>query len=261
MTPLATPLALSLAHVTVDVQRRDVTGRRTGTLRVLDKCSLEVAAGEVLTIVGPSDCGKSTLLDVLAGFAHPVEGAALAGGAAITRPAPDNGFVPAVYSLFPWRSALANVTFALGSGITPELTPEERELRALTVLELVGLGAVIERPAGELTIAERTRLAIAKTLAHHPGVLLLDDPFADFPAVDRRLLQDDLMRIQREAGVTVVLATSSLDEAVRIGDRVAVLTPRPGRVGTVIDVDRTRHLVAARQIWAALQPQELLRAA
>ncbi|WP_425310489.1 ATP-binding cassette domain-containing protein [Ammonicoccus fulvus] len=250
--------ALSLSHVTLDVQRRDVTGR-TGTLRVLDGCSLDVAAGESLTIVGPSACGKSTLLDVLAGFAHPVAGEAYADGTPITRPALDNGFVAPAYGLFPWRTALANVTFALGSGGTPEA----REARALDALDVVGLIDVAESPVSELDAAQKVRVSIAKTLAHDPGVLLLDDPFAGLDQADRRLLQDDIIRIQRDAGVTLVLATSSLDEAVRIGDRVAVLTPHPGRVDVVVEVDRRQHLAAAHRVWTALQAAatEELRAA
>lgn len=138
--------ALSLRHVTIDVQRRDVTGRRTGILRVLDGCSLDVGAGESLAIVGPLACGKSTLLDVLAGFARPVTGEAYADGAPIVRPALDNGFVAPAYGLFPWRTALANVTFALGSGGTPEA----RDARALEALDLVGLMDLAESPVSQL---------------------------------------------------------------------------------------------------------------
>lgn len=251
--------ALSLNHVTLDVLRRDVTGRRTGTLRVLDGCSLDVAAGESLTIVGPSACGKSTLLDVLAGFARPLAGEAYANGTPITRPALGNGFVAPAYGLFPWRTALANVTFALGLGGTPKA----RDARALDALDLVGLVDLAESPVGELDAAQKVRVSIAKTLAHDPGVLLLDDPFAGLDQADRRPLQDDIIRTQRAAGATLVLATSSIDEAVRIGDRVAVLTPRPGRVEALVEVDPRHHLAAAHRVWTALQSvtTEELRAA
>lgn len=251
--------ALSLRHVTIDVQRRDVTGRRTGILRVLDGCSLDVGAGESLAIVGPLACGKSTLLDVLAGFARPVMGEAYADGAPIVRPALDNGFVAPAYGLFPWRTALANVTFALGSGGTPEA----RDARALEALDLVGLMDLAESPVSQLDAAQKVRVSIAKTLAHEPGVLLLDDPFTGLDRAARRLLRDDLVRIRRNAGVTLVLATSSVDEAVRIGDRVAVLTPRPGRVEEVVDVDRRHHLAAAHRVRMILQSAtaDVLRAA
>lgn len=248
-----TAQALSLAHVTVDVQRRDVTGRRTGWLRVLDDCSLRVRPGEALVLMGPAASGKSTLLDLFAGFAQPAAGRVEVGNTEVTGPAPDRGFVAQSYGLFPWRSALDNVTFALDR----DLTDEERDQRGLRALKLVGLADAAARPAASLGAAEKQRLALARAVVHEPGVLLLDDPFAQLDETDRRILQDDLLRIQREAGVTLVFATTDLGEAVRIGTRVAVLTAGPGRVETVVTVDPMRHLESASRIWAALNPVEV----
>lgn len=247
--------ALSLAHVTVDVQRRDVTGRRTGLLRVLDGCSLDIDAGEAMVLVGPSRCGKSTLLDLFAGYAQPAAGTVRVGRGEVTGPALGNGFVPPTYAQFPWRSARDNVAFALAGGVP------ERTARADEALDLVGLAEAAERAAVELTPAHRVRLALARALVHRPGALLVDNPFAELDDVDRRLLQDDLIRIQRDAGVTLVFATASLDEAVRIGDRVAVLTARPGRIETVVTVDPERPLAAAHALWAALNPVAEVRQA
>lgn len=249
--------ALSLSHVSLDVQRRDTTGRRTGTLRVLENLSLRVRPGEALTIVGPAGSGKSALLDLLAGFARPSQGRVEINGREVTGPAPERGFVQPSYGLFPWRTALDNVTFSLDRA----LSDDERHQRASEALEFVGLGTVTNERASTLTPAQKQRLSLAKAIAPRPGVLLLDDPFANLPWDERQQLQHDLLRIQNSLGVALVCATSDIDEAVRIGTRVAVLSLLPGRIETTVVVDPARPQTSAHQVWLALQPQIAARAA
>ncbi|WP_432559580.1 ATP-binding cassette domain-containing protein [Granulicoccus sp. GXG6511] len=244
-----TARALTLDHVTVDVQRRCVEGRRLGMLRVLENCTLHVPAGEALALVGPAACGKSTLIDLFAGFAKPISGRVEVGGGTVTGPAPERGFVQPSYGLFPWRTARQNVTFAAGAaGVRG----------AEAVLDLVGLAPFADRPLGELTPAQKQRAALAKALVHEPGVLLLDDPFAHLDSDERGLLQEDLIRIQRQTGLTLVLATSSVEEAVRVGTRVAVLSPRPGLVTDLIEVEPGQHKAGAHAVWTALHGHERL---
>ncbi|HHV20818.1 MAG TPA: ATP-binding cassette domain-containing protein [Propionibacterium sp.] len=248
--PFATAHALTLDHVTVDVQRRCVEGRRLGMVRVLEDCSLHVPAGESLALVGPAACGKSTLLDLFAGFVRPLSGRVLVGGERVDSPAPDRGFVQPSFGLFPWRSARANVTFAAG----PEVARS-----ADAVLDLTGVAHVADRPVGRLTAAQKQRVALAKALVHGPGVLLLDDPFRELDPAERALLQEELIRIQREAAVTLVIATGNVAEAVRLGTRVAVLSPLPGRVENVVEVIPGRHIAAARAIRASLAEADRAR--
>lgn len=136
-----------------------------------------------------------------------------------------------------------NVTFAAGAaGVR----------RADAALALVGLAAVADRPVGDLTATQKRRVSLAKALVHDPGVLLLDDPFAGLADADRADLQDALLGIQAETGVTVVIATRNVDEAVRLADRVAVLSPLPGRVVTQVPVNSGRPHAARHAVWAAL---------
>lgn len=242
--------ALALHHVTVDVQRRD-NGRRIGTLRVLKDCNLDIVAGEAVALVGPTGSGKSTLMDLFGGFGRAVSGRVLVDGRPITGPDPARGFVLPEYALFPWRAVLDNVTFALDRA----LSAARRQDLARAALDLVGIGSLAHITTGELGLADRRRVAIARALAQRPGVLLVDEPYADLDAADRRLLSTDLARIRRATGVTLVVATNDLPESVRIAERVAVLTPRPARIEAVVDVAANRA-GALGSVWTVLGAAE-----
>ncbi|MEV5974872.1 ABC transporter ATP-binding protein [Streptomyces sp. NPDC051921] len=199
----------------------------------VDGVDLEIAAGELVVLVGPSGCGKSTLLDLLGGLARPTGGRILLDGEPVTGPGLDRGIVFQQYALLPWRTAQGNVEFGLEATGVPR---RERAVRAKEFLDLVGLSGFEDRHPHELSGGMRQRVAIARSLAYDPDVLLMDEPFAALDAQTRESLQDELLRIWQRTGKTVVFITHSIDEAVYLGQRVAVMTSRPGRIKRVVPV-------------------------
>src|SRR5690349_23184240 len=173
-----------------------------------------------MVIVGPSGCGKSTLLDLLAGLTKPSGGQILLDGRPVAGPALDRGVVFQQYALFPWRTALGNVEFGLEAQGLPE---KQRRERAREFLALVGLSGFEDRHPHELSGGMRQRVAIARSLAYDPDVLLMDEPFAALDAQTRESLQDELRRIWQSTGKTVVFITHGIEEAVYLGQRVAVI--------------------------------------
>jgi len=204
------------------------------TLVALEDVSLEVPRGEFLTLVGPSGSGKTTLLDLLGGLSRPSRGSVLVDGEEVTGPGLDRGIVFQQYALFPWRTTLANVTFGLEQ---QGLGRRERVERARENLALVGLEGFEDRYPHELSGGMKQRVAIARSLAYRPGILLMDEPFAALDAQTREQLQDELLRIWRATGTTVVFITHGIEEAVYLGQRVAVLSSRPGRLKALVDID------------------------
>ena len=204
------------------------------TLVALDDVSLDVPRGEFLTLVGPSGSGKTTLLDLLGGLSRPTRGSVLVDGREVTGPGLDRGIVFQQYALFPWRTTLANVTFGLEQ---QGLGRRERVARAREHLALVGLAGFEDRYPHELSGGMKQRVAIARSLAYQPGILLMDEPFAALDAQTREQLQDELLRIWRATGTTVVFITHGIEEAVYLGQRVAVLSSRPGRLKALVDID------------------------
>ncbi|MGW4212112.1 ABC transporter ATP-binding protein [Lentzea sp. NPDC004789] len=216
---------------------RDVTKRfpvKGTEFTAVDGIDLDVARGEFLVLVGPSGCGKSTLLDLLGGLTSPSAGEILLDGRPITGPGLDRGIVFQQYALLPWRTALGNVEFGLEATGVPR---RQRAARAREFLNLVGLDGFEDRHPHQLSGGMRQRVAIARSLAYDPAVLLMDEPFAALDAQTRESLQDELLRIWQRTGKTVVFITHAIDEAVLLGQRVAVLTSRPGRVKEVVAVD------------------------
>ncbi|MFD6269622.1 ABC transporter ATP-binding protein [Nocardia asteroides] len=203
----------------------------------IDDISIEVGAGEFLVLVGPSGSGKSTLLDLLGGLSTPSSGQILLDGEPVTGPGLDRGVVFQQYALLPWRTARANIQFGLEAKGVPR---RERKAIADHYLELVGLAGFGDRYPHELSGGMKQRVAIARSLAFDPEVLLMDEPFAALDAQTRESLQDELLRIWRTTGKTILFITHGIDEAVYLGQRVAVLTSRPGRVKAVIDIEIDR---------------------
>jgi NitT/TauT family transport system ATP-binding protein len=237
--------------------------RERGELAAVRDVSLDIAPGEFTVVVGPSGCGKSTLLDLLAGLTAPSSGRILVDGAPVTGPGLDRGVVFQQYALLPWRDARGNVEFGLEAKGVPR---RERRERAAEYLDLVGLAGFGDRYPHELSGGMRQRVAIARSLAFDPGVLLMDEPFAALDAQTRDLLQEELLRIWERTGKTVVFITHGIDEAVYLGQRVAVLTSRPGRIKDVIDVDlgdrrsgdvrsSPRFAALRHRIWEQLQDE------
>ncbi len=185
-----------------------------------------------MVILGPSGCGKSTFLDIIAGLSEPDEGSVSLDGNVIKGPGLDRGVVFQQYALLPWRTALDNVTFALEA----DKDKETREEIAKNYLSLVGLSGFEDRYPYELSGGMKQRVAIARALAIEPEVLLMDEPFAAVDAQTREILQTDLLRITEDTHKTVIFITHSIEEAIFLADRVAVMTSRPGVIKTIIDV-------------------------
>src|SRR4051812_7016715 len=202
----------------------------------LEDITLDVRAGEFLALVGPSGCGKSTLLDLLGGLTTPTSGRILLDGRPITGPGRDRGIVFQQYALFPWRTAAENVEFGLD--IAGFNATQRREI-ARHFLDLVGLSGFANRYPHELSGGMKQRVAIARSLAYDPEVLLMDEPFAALDAQTRETLQGELLRIWRTTGKTIIFITHGIDEAIVLGQRVAVMTSRPGRIKQVIDIPET----------------------
>jgi len=206
-----------------------------GTLTALEGVSLSVQAGEFCCIVGPSGCGKSTLLRVLAGLVPHTEGEVSI--RSDDRQRPLTAMVFQDYALLPWRTVLDNVAFGPENRGVPR---QERYRLAREILAKVGLAGFEHAYPHQLSGGMKQRVGIARALANDPEVLLMDEPLAALDAQTRNLMQEELLRIWAEFGKTVVYVTHAIDEAVLLGDRVVVMTARPGRVKAVVPVDLER---------------------
>jgi NitT/TauT family transport system ATP-binding protein len=228
-----TSVKISFQQVRKEFVIRGEAGGPSDRFAALEDVTLDVRPGEFLALVGPSGCGKSTLLDLLGGLTAPTSGRILLDGRLIEGPARDRGIVFQQYALFPWRTAAENVEFGLDIA---GLKAKQRREIARHYLDLVGLTAFADRYPHELSGGMKQRVAIARSLAYDPEVLLMDEPFAALDAQTRETLQGELLRIWRTTGKTILFITHGIDEAVVLGQRVAVMTSRPGRIKHVVDI-------------------------
>ena len=206
---------------------------------VLDGFDLKIKSGEFISLLGPSGCGKSTFLNILAGLETYNKGTVLVDGRKVDGVNKTVGVVFQGYGLFPWLTAQKNVEAGLRIRRVPKA---ERRERAAAVLRTVGLEAAANRLPHQLSGGMRQRVAIARVLAYDPEILVFDEPFAALDAQTREFLQSELLRIW-EAGVTkktILFVTHSIDEAIFLSDRIAVMTQAPGTVKTLVDVDLPR---------------------
>ncbi len=227
-------------------------------LLALDDINLKVAAGEFLCIVGPSGCGKSTLLHLIAGLHSPTAGEVLVDDKPVQGTGTDRILIFQELGLFPWLTVAENVEFGMKM---KGVARAERREAVERYLRLVHLAQFRNSYTHQLSGGMRQRVALARALASEPDVLLMDEPFAALDAQTRDLLHDELERIWFETGRTIIFVTHNVREAVRLGDRVALLTFRPGTVKReyVIDLPRPRHLEDVEVAQAAREVLDDLR--
>jgi NitT/TauT family transport system ATP-binding protein len=219
-------------------------------LLALDHINLEVQAGEFVCIVGPSGCGKSTLLHLIAGLHRQTSGEVLVDGKSVRGAGTDRVMIFQEHGLFPWLTVGQNVEFGMKM---KGVSKAEREEKVRYYLRLVHLAKFEKSYIHQLSGGMRQRVAIARALATESDVLLMDEPFAALDAQTRDLLHDELERIWSETGRTIIFVTHNVREAVRLGDRVVLMTFRPGRVKSdfPVDLPRPRHLEDAHVARAA----------
>ena len=208
---------------------------KANSVEALVDVDLRIAPGEFVSLIGPSGCGKSTLLRLIANLLEPTSGTVLVNGkpAATARQDQDYGMAFQQSGLFEWRSVVRNIELPL------ELKgwdKAKRRARAMEMLELVKLGDFASHMPWQLSGGMQQRVAIARALAAHPPLLLMDEPFGALDEMTREHMQAELLRICGSTGTTVVFVTHSIPEAVYLADRVVVMSPRPGRITSIIDV-------------------------
>lgn len=206
-------------------------------LLALGGINLHVNQGEFLAIVGPSGCGKSSFLEIVGGLSKANEGNIYIDGKPVNGPGLDRGIVFQQYALFPWRTALGNVEFGLEN---QKVQKKERKEIAQKHLSLVGLSGFENHYPYQLSGGMKQRVAIARALAYNPDILLMDEPFGALDAQTREILQKELLRIWEETHKTILFITHSIDEAVFLADRVAIMTARPGTIKEVVDIPISR---------------------
>jgi sulfonate transport system ATP-binding protein len=244
MPESAAPL-LSVDGVTLRYRTREHLV--TATYRV----SFDVRRSDRFVILGPSGCGKSTILKAVGGYIRPVEGKILLNGSTVTSPGPDRAFVFQEFDqLLPWKTVKQNIVFALtASGKLPH---HEAEERAMHFIHKVSLAEFADSYPHTLSGGMKQRVAIARGMAMEPQILLMDEPFAALDALTRTRMQEDLMELWEETKFTVLFVTHSIPEAIRVGSRILLLSPHPGRVKAEIESpgvdqpDESGKLLSAR---------------
>ena len=246
MTTLAEAGARAPAKITIADLVLDYVNSETGVgHRAVEGLALDVAVNEFLCVLGPSGCGKSTLLAAIAGFLRPTGGTIVMDGKRVEGPSAERGVVFQEYALLPWMNVLDNA--ALGLKLRG-VARDERYATARRYLAIANLQNVEHKYPHELSGGMKQRVAVARTLANSPEVMLMDEPFAAVDAQTRMTLQEELGRIAMQSKLTVIFITHSVEEALFLGDRVAVMTAGPGRIRTIVRVPFARGM----RTWAAL---------
>lgn len=209
------------------------SNKKEKELVALKDISLEVKESEFVVMVGPSGCGKSTLINIIGGLEEATEGEVLIEGKAVTAPGADRGMVFQGYSLFPWLTVRKNVEFGLKMKKVPKA---KREEIAKEYIQLVGLSGFENALPRQLSGGMKQRVAIARTLANSPEILLMDEPFGALDAQTRMVMQELLAKISRETKNTILFITHDIDEAILLADRIYVMSRRPGTIREVMEV-------------------------
>jgi len=222
--------ALSIRHLGKSFPLKD------GTVEALKNIELEVKAGEFLSVIGASGCGKSTMLRLVVGLEKADEGEILLDGLPVQGPRTACGMVFQESRLFPWMSVEANVAF----GLNEKLSASERQEKVSHHLELVGLQDFRKAFPYQLSGGMQQRISIARALVNNPSILLLDEPFGALDAMTRITMQQEILRIWEQERTTMVLVTHDIDEAIFLGDQVAIMSARPGTIRKIITVPLSR---------------------
>ncbi len=240
MNQAVTPAALRQQQSRIAVRglRKHFTDiSRQEQIVALDGIDLEIGDDEFLTILGPSGCGKTTLLNIIAGIDQATNGDVRLDDEAILKPGPDRAVVFQEYALFPWLTVEQNIEFGLRER---RVAKAQRRARVREQIASVGLSGFERRYPQELSGGMRQRVAIARALVNDPKILLLDEPFAALDAQTRTLMQQELLRVWSAARRTAIFITHNIEEAILLGDRVVVMTARPGRIKEIVTVSLSR---------------------
>ena len=202
----------------------------------LTGATLSIAAGEMVSLVGPSGCGKSTLLRMIAGLDEPTSGTVFVGNDRITGPSAERGLMFQDPNLFPWLTVRRN----LEAGLVARGMLRQQRHEVDEFLRLVGLDAFAKAYPHQLSGGMAQRAALARALVNHPKVLLLDEPLGALDAFTRMRMQDEVLRLRKARGTTMLLVTHDIDEAIYMSDRIVIMTPHPGRIESTIGIDLPR---------------------
>ncbi len=212
-----------------------------GPLTVLDGVNLKLDQGEFVSLIGHSGCGKSTVLNIVAGLLQATEGGVILEGKEVDEPGPDRAVVFQHHSLMPWLSVYDNVRLAVDQVFKKSKSKDERHEWTLHNLELVHMSHALDRKPDEISGGMKQRVGIARALAMEPKVLLMDEPFGALDSLTRTHMQDSLMEIQTRLNNTVIMITHDVDEAVLLSDRIVMMTNGPNaKVGEILDIDLPR---------------------
>ena len=206
-----------------------------GPMRVLDGITFDIAHGEFVSVIGPSGCGKTTMMNIVGGFVQPTQGRVLLDGKPVPGPGPDRGVIFQEYGVFPWLTVRENIAFGLKLR-SNRSAAAEREQVIQRYMQLMGLADFADHYPKHLSGGMRQRLAIARAYAVRPEFLLMDEPFGALDAQTRSAMQDLLLEVLQTEGKTVMLITHSVEEAIYLSSRIVVVTARPARIRTIIDV-------------------------
>jgi ABC-type nitrate/sulfonate/bicarbonate transport system ATPase subunit len=219
------------------LRKRFIDIARQEEVIALDGIDLNIGDDEFLTILGPSGCGKTTLLNIIASFEKATGGEVLLDGETVRKPGPDRGVVFQEYALFPWLTVQQNIEFGLRERRVPRAERREYVQRQIAS---VGLSGFEQRYPHELSGGMRQRVALARVLVNNPKILLMDEPFAALDAQTRSMMQQELLGVWSAERRTAIFITHNIEEAVLLGDRVVVMTARPGRIKEIVAIDLPR---------------------
>ncbi len=241
---------------------RELTKYYGEDIHALDSVNLGFPRGEMTTLLGPSGCGKTTMLKIIAGLLEPTSGQVFINGKEVTSPGPERAFVFQDFALLPWATVLRNVAFGLELNGTPKA---ERDEKSRHYINEVGLSGFENKYPHELSGGMRQRVGLARALAVNADVLLMDEPFSAVDEQNRRKFQEDLLSLLANEKKSVIFVTHSIEEAVYVSDQIVLLSPRPGRIHSIIrpeisrdaepeDIRRDKnYLDTIEEIWAELR--------